>query len=194
MILFFFRIFVPSLIYFKWMGKQHFDWKQLQKTTWYANSKLFSWEFPHLGITVRSKSHLRCGQESKAIKKNGRKVERWHSFRSLLCWLWAVAVRKMSFSLVSYPHCFCCSTGARVYLFVPLPAAYAQHLQLMRIWEEVVLSLSFILFILLILPPLPSGGTGQWKKEFNQIYAFSFMYSCMCLGILQLCLFLLPFH
>ena len=92
----------------------------------------------------------------------------------------------MSSSLLYSPHYFCCSTTVLgVYLHLCLlPATYAQHLRLMRIWEGMLLSLSFILFRLLILPPLLSGCTGEWKKEFSQIYAFFFMYSCMCLGIL----------
>lgn len=93
----------------------------------------------------------------------------------------------MSFFLLSSPHRFCCSTAVRVYLCLCfLSATYAHHLWLIRIWEEVVISLSFILFKLLLLLPLTSRCTGEWKKEFSQIYAFSFMYSCMCLGILLL--------
>lgn len=60
--------------------------------------------------------------------------------------------------------------------YIPVCAFFLPHMHnTCGSWESRrrwFFSLSFMLFILLILPPLPSEGIGQWKKEFNQIYAF----------------------
>lgn len=169
--------FVSSLVYFRWMGKHHFDWKQQQKLNLLCKFQIFSCEFPHLGIAVCSKSCLTCGWGSKAMKRKWKKGRKVTQFRSLPCWPWEVAVRKMSFAFLSSSHCY--STGVRVYpCLCLLPATYATPVDNENL-RGGVLSLYFSYYLFSLSFLLEVRG-----KERENLPRFMLFLSCTAVCVL----------